>query len=194
MLDAKHMIGSLKGKVLFKEGLRLIIDVSGVGYRVQVSQKIWAKSKIKDEISLYTYTHVKEEALELFGFEDPSDLRLFENLITVPGVGPKTAMSVFSFSDRDGIINAVMKGDVDFFTAVPRLGRKNAQKIIIELKNKFGDKAEFDLSQEAPNEVIAALKSFGFSSSEISEALRNTGNGEQSAEIRIKEALKYLGK
>ena len=188
------MIGSLRGKVLFKEGLRLIIDVSGVGYRVQVSQKVWAKSKIKDEISLYTYTYVKEEALELFGFEDPSDLRLFENLITVPGVGPKTAMSVFSFSDRDGIINAVMKGDVDFFTAVPRLGRKNAQKIIIELKNKFGDKAEFDLSQEAPNEVIAALKSFGFSSSEISEALRNTGNGEQSAEIRIKEALKYLGK
>ena len=65
------MIGSLKGKVLLKEGLRLIIDVGGVGYRVQVSQKVWAKSRIEDGIFLYIYTHVKEEALELFGFEDP---------------------------------------------------------------------------------------------------------------------------
>ena len=103
-------------------------------------------------------------------------------------------MSVFSFSDRDGIVNAVLKGDVDFFTAVPRLGRKNAQKIIIELKNKFGDTKDFDLVSEGSNEVISALKSFGFSSQEISEALRNTGNGEESAEKRIKEALKYLGK
>ena len=125
------MTGALRGKVILKEGLKVIIDVSGVGYRVWVSQKIWAKSKLGDQILLYTYTHVKEEALELFGFEDPLDLKLFENLITVPGVGPKTAMSVFSFSDRDGITSAVMKGDVDFFTAVPRLGRKNAQKIII---------------------------------------------------------------
>src|SRR3990167_3458005 len=140
------MIGALRGKVILKEGLKVIIDVSGVGYRVWVSQKIWAKSKLGDQILLYTYTHVKEEALELFGFEDPLDLKLFENLITVPGVGPKTAMSVFSFSDREGIVNAVMKGDVDFFTAVPRLGRKNAQKIIIELKSKLGDKAELDLA------------------------------------------------
>ena len=188
------MIGSLKGKVLLKEGLRLIIDVGGVGYRVQVSQKVWAKSRIEDGIFLYIYTHVKEEALELFGFEDPSDLRLFENLITVPGVGPKTAMSVFSFSDREGIVNAVMKGDVDFFTAVPRLGRKNAQKIIIELKSKLGDKAELDLAGEGSNEVITALKSFGFSNPEISDAIRNIENGDASPEEKIKAALKYLGK
>ena len=188
------MIGSLRGKVLFKEGLRLIIDVSGVGYRVLTSQKVLAKNKVGDQIFLHIYTHVKEEALELLGFEEPEDLRLFENLLTVSGIGPKTAMSIFSFSDRDGIVNAVLKGDVDFFTAVPRLGRKNAQKIIIELKNKFGDTKDFDLVSEGSNEVISALKSFGFSSQEISEALRNTGNGEESAEKRIKEALKYLGK
>ncbi|KKR76094.1 MAG: Holliday junction ATP-dependent DNA helicase RuvA [Candidatus Levybacteria bacterium GW2011_GWA2_40_8] len=119
------MIGSLRGKVLFKEGSRLIIDVSGVGYRVLASQKVLAKSKVGDQIFLYIYTHVKEEALELLGFEEPEDLRLFENLLTVAGIGPKTAMSVFSFSDRDGIVNAVLKGDVDFFTAVPRLGHYN---------------------------------------------------------------------
>ena len=187
------MIGSLRGKVLFKEGLKLIIEIGGIGYRVWVSQKIWAKSKIGDQILIYTYTHVKEEALELFGFEDPLDLKLFESLITVPGVGPKTAMSVFSFSDREGITSAVMKGDVDFFTAVPRLGRKNAQKIIIELKNKFGDTGEVDLS-EASNEVITALKTFGFSAREISDAIRNIENGEDTPEKKIKAALKYLGK
>lgn len=188
------MIGSLKGKILFKEGLRIIIDVSGVGYRVLTSQKILAKSKIGDSIFLHIYTHVKEESLDLFGFEELEDLRLFENLISVSGVGPKTAMSIFSFSDRSSIVNAVMKADVEFFTAIPRLGRKNAQKIIIELKNKFGDKADLDLVAEASNEVISALRSFGFSSSEISEALRNTANGEQTAEGKIRAALKYLGK
>ena len=188
------MIGFLKGKVLLKDGLHIIIDTGGVGYKVLVSEKIWAKANLKDEIQLFIYTHVRDDEISLFGFADALDLKLFESLITVSGVGPKTAMSLFSFSERSEIISSVMKGDVEFFTAVPRLGRKNAQKIIIELKNKFGDKGEIDLSTNGESsEVVSALKSFGFSTREIMDALRNVSSVE-SPEEKIRLALKYLGK
>lgn len=188
------MIGSLRGKVILKDSLNLVIEVGGVGYRVLVSEKIWTKTHTDDPIFLYTYTHVREDELALFGFAEVEDLKLFQNLITVSGIGPKTAMSLFSFATRGEISDAVMKGDVDFFTAVPRLGRKNAQKIIIELKSKLGDKGELDLSAETDsNEVVTALKSFGFSSREISDALRNLTDAKTSEE-KIKQALKYLGK
>lgn len=189
------MIGSLRGKVLLKDGLHLIIDTGGVGYKVLVSEKVWAKAHLKDEIFLYVYTHVRDDEISLFGFAEAEDLKLFESLITVSGVGPKTAMSVFSFSTRDEIVNAVLRSDVEFFTSIPRLGRKNAQKIIIELKNKFGDKGALDLSSSGESsEVMSALKSFGFSNGEIMEALRNIDTKTETPEEKIKIALKYLGK
>jgi Holliday junction DNA helicase RuvA len=188
------MIGSLRGKIILKDSLNLVIEAGGVGYRVLVSDKIYTKAAIGDSIFVYTYTHVREDELALFGFAETEDLKLFQNLISVSGVGPKTAMSLFSFAARREIVEAVMKGDVDFFTSVPRLGRKNAQKIIIELKNKFGDKGGLDLSGDGDsNETVSALKSFGFSNQEIMEALRNSTEA-KTPEEKIKMALKYLGK
>ncbi len=191
------MIGYLKGKIEFIDGQYIILNVSGVGYRVLVPNKIFSTSKISEDLKLFTYTHVREDALDLFGFANLPDLKLFEQLISVSGVGPKTALSIFSFGERASIIEAVIAGNVDFFTKVPRLGRKNAQKIIIELKTKLGSLEDLDLSAQADgasSEVLAALKSFGFTVKESQDAIRNIDKNIKNVGEKIKHALKYLGK
>lgn len=191
------MIGSVRGKVILKDGNYLIVEAGGVGYRVLVSSKISAKTKQEDSAMFYTYTLVREDELSLFGFSEVEDLRLFENLISVSGIGPKTAMSIFSVLDSSEIINAVMNGDTAAFSGIPRLGTKNAQKLIIELKNKIGEGGSIDvnsLSGEANDEVVEALMGFGFTRREVGEALRKIDPKSGTSEEKIKLALKYLGK
>lgn len=191
------MIGLVKGKVILKDNNDLIVDVNGVGYRILVSEKLIASAVEGKEIQLFTYTYVKEDALELFGFQELLDLKLFKDLISVNGVGPKTAMLIFSFATRSEIVEAVLRGDVSFFTRIPRLGKKNAQKIIIELKSKFKDNSSFDLNtadDDENREVFDALKNFGFSRKEIAEALKNIDSKASSSDEKIRLTLKYLGK
>ncbi len=191
------MIGFLKGKVKYFDNASIVIDTQGVGYKVTVPSEVLGKAKINQEIEVYTYTYVREDALELFGFSDPLDLKLFEQIIGVSGIGPRIAINIFSFGNRDSIVSAVAKADVSFFTAIPRLGTKNAQKLIIELKSKVGSLEELDLTGEADGEVkevLSVLKSFGFSISEAKEALKNIDKTVETVEEKIRLALKYLGK
>ncbi|MCL5746763.1 MAG: Holliday junction branch migration protein RuvA [Patescibacteria group bacterium] len=192
------MIGSLKGIVEILDRPYVIIDVNGVGYRVLTPDGLFAKLSPNEKIHLFTFTYVREDALELFGFSEAADLKLFESLITVSGVGPKTALNIFSIGTKDQITEAIVKGDVSFFTSVPRLGLKNAQKIIIELKSKMGSlNQDFDLSgkdQMENNEVIAALKNFGFSTQEAQKALREIKTRGLRTEDKIRLALKALSR
>lgn len=191
------MIGFLKGKVEILQRPFALIDVNGVGYKVLVSESVYKKLTTNEKIKIFTYTYVREDSLDLFGFLELEDLTLFENLITVSGIGPKTALNIFSFGERKDIIEAIIKGDVSFFTSVPRLGTKNAQKIIIELKNKMGSDKQIDLSGKdfAENkEVIEALKGFGFSLAESQKALREIKGEGLSLDQKIKMALKLIGR
>ncbi|MCL5970924.1 MAG: Holliday junction branch migration protein RuvA [Patescibacteria group bacterium] len=192
------MIGFINGKVELRDDPYLIVDVNGVGYRVLVSPNVLSNlSETEEKIKLFIYTHVREDTLDLYGFIANSDLKLFENLLSVSGIGPKTAIGIFSLGSSPQIIDAIRRGEVDFFTAVPRLGKKNAQKIIIELKNKMGGVNDLDLSEKdvKENEVlISALKTFGFSSREALDALKNIKGKGETTEERVKLALKYLGK
>ncbi len=191
------MIGTLKGTVEYREDPYIIVDVHGVGYKVLVPITVLAKiNALGEAIKLYTHTHVREDVLELYGFSDPSDLKLFEYLISVSGVGCRTASGIFSVGDRSQIINAIIGNDVAFFTSVPRLGKKNAQKIIIELKNKIGGGTDLDLSEDSSSstEIVAALKTFGFSTSESQGAIRALEGKGETVEEKIRLALKYLGK
>ncbi len=188
------MIGSLQGTVDYRDAAYILVNVGGVGYKVIVPANISIPTG--EKIKVFTHTHVREDVLELYGFTDPSDLKLFEYLISVSGVGCKTAIGVFSVGSKKEIVNAIVGNDVAFFTSVPRLGKKNAQKIIIELKNKLGGQEDLDLSQDGTetNEVVAALKSFGFTPAEARSALKGlNGEGETVAE-KVRLALKYLGK
>lgn len=191
------MIGSLRGKVDLKDGTTVLLDVNGVGYKVSSSSDVLSKAKLGEEIKIYTYTHVREDTLELFGFSDISSLKLFEKIISISGIGPRTALNIFSIGSSGSITGAIVKGDVDFFTGVPRLGRKNAQKLIIELRGKLGSIDELDLSAEGDEhagEIITALKSFGFSAQEAKGAIKSIDKKIQTVEEKIRLALKYLGK
>lgn len=188
------MIGIIKGTVEYREDPYLIVDVNGVGYRVLVSSTTSAAPG--QAIKLFTHTHVREDLLELYGFLEPQDLKLFEYLISVSGVGCKTALTVFSIGSRREIIQAITNSNVAFFTAVPRLGKKNAQKIIIELKNKLGGEGDLDLSQtdDEMREVIAALNSFGFTPMEARNAIKNLDGAGETVADKVRLALKQLGK
>jgi holliday junction DNA helicase RuvA len=191
------MIGYLKGEVLIKDLNYLILDVKGVGYKVLGSRDVLVKAHKGSLLELFIYTHVREDNISLFGFLNLQDLKLFENLIGVSGVGPKTAMNIFSVGDRSQIVSAIMTADTTFFKGVPRLGQKNAQKIIIELKNKFGSTAELDLNGEdilGNDEAASALRNFGFTNKEIHEAIRSVKKDGQKVTETIKLALKHLGK
>jgi Holliday junction DNA helicase RuvA len=191
------MIGFLNGTIELLQRPFVITDVNGVGYKVLVPDSVYSKLTLGEKIKIFTYTYVREDALDLFGFLEAQDLGLFESLLTVSGVGPKTALNIFSFGGRRDIIEAIIKGDVTFFTSVPRLGTKNAQKIIIELKNKMGSEADLDLSGKDAlenAEVVQALKNFGFSVGEAQKAVREVKKEGISTEEKIRLALKALGR
>jgi len=192
------MIGTLRGTIEFREDPYLIIDVNGVGYRVLVPNHVLSKTNsIGDSIKLFTHTHVREDILDLYGFIEAQDLKLFRYLISVSGIGCKTALAVYSVGSRQEIIRAITESDVSFFTGVPRLGRKNAQKLIIELKNKLGGVGDIDLSvpdAQESSEVISALKSFGFTPAESRQALKSLNGAGETVGEKVRLALKFLGK
>lgn len=191
------MIGFLKGNVELLDRPFVFLDVNGVGYRVLVSENVLAKLVKGDSVKLFTYTYVREDALELFGFWEIEDLKLFESLISVSGIGPKTALSIFSVGNRMEIVDAIIKGDTTFFTSVPRLGTKNAQRIIVDLRGKMGDGNAISLSGKdliENVEVVEALKNFGFSANEAQKAVRDMKGEGLSLDEKIKLALKNLGR
>lgn len=191
------MIGFLSGIVELRDDPSVILNVSGVGYKVLVPPTIFSSDNLEGQpLKVYTYTHVREDTLELYGFLSRRDLKLFEMLLSVSGIGPKTALGIFALGDADIIESAIASGNVDFFGAVPRLGKKGAQKIIIELKNKLGSKVELDLSEKDAKEnkdVIDALKSLGFSPKEAAEVLKQMPK-DLSQEEKIRTALRLLAK
>jgi Holliday junction DNA helicase RuvA len=187
------MIGFLSGTVQkLSEGI--ILQVNGVGYRVEVGDSV-AKTLVSEEVvSLYIYTHVKEDALKLFGFKSEQDLFLFELVLSVSGVGPKIALALVDVG-ADRLVRAVQNAQVSFFSSVPRVGKKLAQKIIIELKSKLGGIKELELGplSDKEQDVSEGLKSLGFDEQSIQEVLRELDN-DQSVEVMLKTAVKSLAK
>lgn len=186
------MIASLKGIVTSIDISSVIVDVHDVGYKVSVPNSILSSVHTGDTVKVFTYTHVRDDIFDLYGFLHQADLKLFEKLISVSGVGPKTALGIFSLGSAGQITQAVQKGDTSFFSGVPRLGKKNAQKIILELRGKL-DLSE-DVVTETGRDVVQALVQFGFSEKEAYEAVRALGERGKTTEEKIKLALKYLGK
>lgn len=195
VLYFSHMIGYLRGKVRSFSSKQLVIDVGGVGYLVFPSAEISKKQiKIDNEIEVYVHTHVREDQISLFGFGSQEELDLFKLLITVSGVGPKTALAVLSVGSANEIKNAVAMADVDFFNKVSGIGKKSAQRIIVDLKSKIGSIEELDLSGEnglVNQEVIEALRGMGLMPKEAKEAVKTIDPKLPLGE-RIRLALRQL--
>ena len=189
------MIGALKGTAYVIKKNPVILFAGDVGYNVHITDRL-AKTLIPNKTTLlFIHTHVREDALDLYGFISQEELTFFELLLTVPGIGPKTALLVLNLGTT-AIQKAIQTSDVDFFTGIPRLGKKNAQKIIIELKNKLGSIKDLDLRDESLSEtkqLTDALLSMGFVRDEIREVVKKLPEKSTSLEEKLRDALKLLG-
>lgn len=190
--SVKYMIGYLRGTIVASLDQEIWVDVQGIGYRVRVNGR-WSMVNGQD-VEMFIHTAVREDAITLYGFATIDELQLFELLITVSGIGPKTALGIVSSSSADQIEAAIRQADVAFFTKVPGIGKKGAQRIIVDLKSKIGSLKEMDLSTDEEDDgVFIALKQFGFKPSDISLVLKKMDRTLPEQQ-QIKQGLQLLGK
>jgi Holliday junction DNA helicase RuvA len=188
------MIGYLRGKVIEWKSSEIWLDVGGVGYRIKY-QDPNTKDQTGEILALFIHTAVREDAITLYGFLTMAELEIFELLLTVSGVGPKTAMVIVGTQKVERIEKAVREADVQFFQQVPGIGKKSAQRIIVDLKSKMGSLKELDLQSddEEIDDVTLALKQFGFKAEEIRQVMKQI-DPTLSDQEKVKEGLKRLGK
>jgi Holliday junction DNA helicase RuvA len=185
------MIGSLRGQLLEYTANQLLLEVSGVGYRVLVPGSVLALLKTGEELFLYIHDHIREDLHDLYGFLANADLQLFEQLLSISGVGPKVAMTILGIGSADTVRRAIMSGDLDLLTSVPGVGKKTAQKIVLELK---GQLVELSESSPTDQEVIQALQGLGYSIAQAREVVKQLSPDLVSTSDRIREALRWLAK
>ena len=191
------MITQLAGNIAFMGNNYIVLDVAGVGYKVYVSpDTLRALTKQKGQaVRLWTHLAVRETSLDLYGFFEQPELGFFEMLITISGIGPKSALGILSVAPIDTIKQAVASGDTSYLTKVSGIGKKNAEKIVVELRDKLGGAyagiGGVLLKEDA--DVVAALQSLGYSMKEARDALKGLDKNTTGTNEKIKEALKQLG-
>jgi len=187
------MIGSIKGKIILKKDKFVIVDVDKIGYKINISPDTMQRvNRIDDFVLFWTHLHVREDAQDLYGFLEYGELEFFEMLIGVSGIGPKGALTILSVAPIEILKKAIGTGDTSYLTKISGIGRKTAEKIVIELRDKMGKENESgSLGQEV--DIMEALKSLGYSQNEVREALKKI-TGEIDLNTKIKEALKILGR
>src|SRR3954462_14813212 len=172
------MIARLRGTAVARTGERIVLDVGGVGYALAVTPTAARLAEGGGEVSLDTYLHVREDALQLYGFGEPAERELFEHLLAVSGIGPKVALAIVSGSAPADLRRAIALDDTARFEAIPGIGKKTAQRVVLELKEKLGSGPVAPVATgEAPTEgathVVArdALVELGYSVVEAEAAL-----------------------
>lgn len=158
------MIGHLIGKIISAKPTRIVVDVQGVGYLVNISINTFEKISGTHEVSLFIHTSVKEDSITLFGFFTESEKEMFELLISVNGIGPKIALSILSGIKPEDLKNAIYGSDVSRIVAVPGIGRKTAERMVLELKSKIDSvtTGTATLRQDIRSEAVAALCTLGY--------------------------------
>ena len=200
------MIAFVKGNLADVESDRVIIDVGGIGYNVFVSSYTIGRLPLEGNVvKLYTYLNVKEDLMQLYGFLTKDELRIFKLLIAVNGIGPKGGLGILSYLTPDDLRFAVMANDVKAISAAPGIGKKTAEKLILELKDRLGTietteavdaeriTGNFTPSKEMQTEAVQALAALGYGSTEALRAVTNVmTDQEESVEEILKKALKFL--
>jgi Holliday junction DNA helicase RuvA len=182
------VIARLRGKPVARRPDGLVLDVGGVGYLVQATPSALRQAHDAEEVSLETYLHVRDDALQLYGFADGAERELFEHLLSVSGVGPKVALAIVSGSPPAELRRAIALDDTARFEAIPGIGRKTAQRVVLELKEKLGTVA---VATEPHADLAArdALVELGYSVVEAERALAGI-DPELPAEERVRLALR----
>lgn len=188
------MISYLRGKIKYISANWIILDVNGVGYKIQLKAEN-CKLKADELYELYIYHHIREDRSELYGFGDMKELGMFELLLGVSGVGPKSAFNILSQTTREKLEEAIIKGDASLFTAISGVGKKMAMKILLELKNKTPDTLEgIGNLSESQEELLEAMQSLGYKKQEIYPMLGKLPVDIESTQAKIKWLLKKAKK
>lgn len=190
------MIAFLRGQVLAKQKDHLVVETTGgVGYEVKMTLFQLAKFSIGQTVGIYTYLKVSDSAMDLYGFENTEEKSFFELLLTVSGVGPKSAMNILSLGNIAQIRSAIGRGDIQYLTAVQGLGKKTAERVVVELKTKITstlEERDTYSSEESTilSEVVDGLMALGYSREEAKEKIKGIdATGKTTAQV-LKMALK----
>jgi Holliday junction DNA helicase RuvA len=185
------MIARLRGKPVANTPEGLILDVGGVGYLVHATPAAVRKGDSAEEITVDTYLHVREDAMQLYGFADREERELFVQLLSVSGVGPKVALAIVSGSPAGELRRAIVREDAARFQAIPGVGKKTADRIVLDLKDKLGDPALAPATESGDSYVVArdALVELGWSLLDAERALAEVDD-DLSPEERVRLALK----
>jgi holliday junction DNA helicase RuvA len=185
------LVSSIHGAVVNRGPDSVVIDLGGLGIRVHCSPQLAARTLEGSQLELHTYLHLRDDVMALYGFESKAELTTFEQLIGVSGVGPKVGLALLSTVGADRLALAIGNSDLATLTRVPGIGKKTAERIVVELREKFRDYQTGEAPALTPDEdVSAALVALGYSATEAAEASRRAGAG--STEERILAALRLM--
>jgi Holliday junction DNA helicase RuvA len=196
------MIAHLRGKLLAKHPNQAIVETGGVGYDVTISVPTFSElTQIGTEVSLHIYTHVREDALALYGFGRPEEKQLFEKLITVSGIGPKLAMTILSGMPADDMVGAIRGNDLVRLTRIPGIGKKTAERMVLELRDKLPPQGA-DAVKAIPSltaveeDVLSALTNLGYQRAAAEKTVSTVAKNTPAAsfEAMFREALGVLSK
>lgn len=189
----------LKGNPVLKQDSFLVLDIGGVGFKVYSSHTTLSSISLNHETTLYTYTYVREDALDIFGFSSTEELAFFEKLLTISGVGPRLALAILSTFSPQEIMIAILSNDAKKLSKAPGVGQKLAQRMILELKDKISDEEVLSgvspvATMKAENtEAVNALMVLGYGEAEAHRAVSAVGAG-NTLEDTIKKALLLLAR
>ena len=188
------MIAFLRGRVLEKHPNRVIVDVGGVGYDLAVPlSTFYTAGDAGSDISLRVHTHVREDQLALYGFATALELSTFERLISISGIGPKLALAVLSGMESKELIGAIQRGDVARLTRIPGVGKKTAERMVVELRDRFAK--ELAAVEEKPadamhDDLVSALENLGYHRQAIEKVVEKMVRADAPAILRFEDALR----
>lgn len=186
------MIAHVFGVVVEKFGSSVIVDVHGVGYEIQVAAGDFDSTLLESNVKFYTYHHIREQSQELFGFSSLIAKKLFELLITVQGIGPKAALAILSLGGIETVRNAIANSDAVFITRASGVGKKTAERVVVDLSDKVGVATRTDINTNAisgNDEALEALMALGYSLNDATQALGGIST-ELSTAARVTQALR----
>lgn len=188
------MFGYITGKIFTLKGTRAIVNTHGIGFVVHSTPNFLTKLKIGQEANFWIHTAVRENSIELYGFETEEELKIFEYLLTVSGVGPKSGLAIISVAGVKAIETAVITGDISSLVKISGIGKKTAEKIVLELNGKFDSIKGTMVSTSEDIDVFEALKSLGYRERDIQETMKTIPKNLTGANEKIKYVLNNLGK
>lgn len=188
------MFGHITGKIFDLKGTKAVVKAGGIGFIIHSTPSYLSKLRTGTEAGFWTHTAVRENSIDLYGFETEEELRVFEMLITVSGVGPKSGLAILSVAGVRSIEEAVGSGDTSSLTKISGIGRKTAEKIVLELNGKLITTRKGEGKTGEDVDVFDALKSLGYREKDIQEVIKKLPKDSSGVGDKIKYALKNLGK